>query len=351
MRDDLVPEEGEQAYTQLLAMLKSSSQQRVQIEAREQAQIVAAVRERFAQATPASTLPEVGAFIPQRGHSPTKQMSKPMQLVANMLAALVVVGLIFGSWALFRAYPFSNGTPASPTDAGSGPSTQAQSSGLEASMRVLTDGPYFLSELLPIDVSFTNQTQRPVGLDGALRIENNSTANGCFPPELLIQVTQGDNPSYSFPQPGFACTQPYVMTEVAPGKTLTIHQYVPLIKSGEVTLTRGTSLSDRTDDPLDRRWPAVHLQVQVNPQVPQDHVISLLNQEGQVMISAPEGAKAHLLYQQSITCDRYNLGNSGQWAPLSSNVLREPACPAAHRHWIYIVSAPGYAIASGSQTA
>jgi hypothetical protein len=218
-------------------------------------------------------------------------------------------------------------------------------------MRVLIRGPYFLGELLPIDVSFTNHTQRPAGLDGSLRIVNNSIANACFPSALLVQVTNGNNPSYPFPKLDIACTQPYVVTEVEPGQTMTIHQYVPLTKSGEVTLTRGMLLPGRTGDPLDGHWPTVHLQVQVNPQVPQDRALSVLNQEGQVMISVPAGAKAHLLYMQSITCDGYDLGNPSQWTPLSTNVLHEPACPTAHRHWTYVVSAPGYAIVSGSQTA
>src|SRR5258708_35516645 len=49
MHDDLVPEEGEQAYNQLLALLRSSSQKRVPIEATDQAQIIARARERLVQ--------------------------------------------------------------------------------------------------------------------------------------------------------------------------------------------------------------------------------------------------------------------------------------------------------------
>ena len=218
-------------------------------------------------------------------------------------------------------------------------------------MRVLIEGPYFLSELLPVDVSFTNHTQRPSGLDGSLKIANNSIANACFPAELLVQVTQGGNPSYTFPQLGAACLQPYIVTGIAPGQTLTIHQYVPLTRSGNVTLTRGKVLPDDRGNLLDKKWPSLHLQVQVNAQVPQDRTLSLLNQEGQVTISAPAGAKTHLVSMQIITCDGYvGPGNLGHWTPLSTNVLYEPACPTAHRHWTYVVSAPGYAIASGSQT-
>src|SRR5215472_15191583 len=95
MNDDLVPEEGKQEYTQLLTILQSSSQRRVPIVAREQAQIIARVRERLALAMSAPSLPDVGAFTRQGEfglHTPTKQVSKSKRLVANLLAALVVVG-------------------------------------------------------------------------------------------------------------------------------------------------------------------------------------------------------------------------------------------------------------------
>lgn len=353
MSDDLVPEEGKQAYNQLLSILRSSSQRRVPIAAREQAQIVAQVQERLAQAASSTTLSEVGVFTPPREfgpRTPTRQTNKPARLATNLLAALVVAGLILGSWTLFKAYLPSKGAPASSSVSRPGPVAQTQVEGLEASMRVLIGGPYFLSELLPIDVSFTNHTPRSVGLDGTFRIVNNSVAGACFPSALLVQVTQGNNPSYLFPQLEVACTQPYVVTEVAPGQMITIHQYVPLIKSGEITLARGVSPSDHTGNPSNRQWPTVHIQVQVSSQIPQERALSLLNQGGQVMIGVPAGAQAHLLYMQGITCDGYSLGGPSQWTPLSTNVLHQPACPTAHRHWTYIVSAPGYAIASGSQT-
>lgn len=354
MNDDVVPEESTQEYTQLLALLRSSSPGHVPIAASEQTETIVRVRERLELAMPTSSLPDVGAltlqpqFVP---HIPTRQARRPARLVANLLVALAVLGLILGSWALFRTYPFSNSTPASTPVSETGPVAQAQNGGLEASVHVLIGGPYFLSELLPIDVLFTNHTQSMVGLGGSLRIANNSVANPCFPPELLVQVTKGDSPSYLFPTLSVACAQPYIVTEVEPGQTVTIHQYAPLTESGEVVLTRGELLPGRFADPLNRRWPTVHMQVQVNPQVLQDRALSLLSQDGQVIISGPAVAKAHLLYMQSITCDGYNVADPSQWTPLSSTVLHEPACPTAHRHWTYVVSAPGYAIVSGSQIA
>jgi hypothetical protein len=352
MSGDFVPEEERQAYHWLLTALRSAAQRRVPITAAEQAEIIAHVRERLAHAAPAST-PDVGGFAPRDQLTPllpARQARKPTRFVAHLLAALVVIGLILGSWALFRAYPFSTRTTGHTPVSETGPTVQVQAGGLVTSMHVLIGGPYFLSELLPVDVSFTNHTQRPAGLDGSLEIANNSIANACFPSALLVQVTKGSNPSYTLPELDFACAQPYFVTEVEPSQTITIHQYIPLTKSGEVTLTRGLPPSDRTGgDPLDRQWPTVHMQVQVNPQVPQGRALSLQNQKGQALLIVPAGAKTHLLYMQSLTCENYG-GGTGQWMPLSTNVLHEPACPTAHRHWTYIVGAPGYSTVSGSQS-
>jgi hypothetical protein len=361
MRNDLIPEEGEQEYTQLLTMLRSASQGRVPITSREQEQIIARVRERLASTTSSSlstssstSTPDVGTFPPRYQfvpHLSRRHARTSTRLVTNLAAALVLIALILGSLALFRAYPLSHlhGTTASTVASRRNPVAQAQSHGLQASLHVLIGGPYFLGELLPIDVSFTNHTQKPVWLDGSVRIPNNGTANACYPSELLAQLTQGSNPTTTIPQLDFACAQPYILTEVKPGQTITIHQYVPLIKSGDVSLIRGILFPNRSGDPLDRLWPDVHLQLQVNPKAPKNRAISLRNQQGQVLINAPAGARAHLLYMQEITCDGHDLANPGQWTPLTTTVLHEPSCPTAHRHWTFIVSAPGYEIAYGKQ--
>lgn len=346
MRDDLVPEEKAQEYHRLLTAFRSASPRRVSITAEEQMQILARVRERLAQATSTSTLPDVSTVVPQRpfvAHIPMTHARKSTRFVSNLLVAVVVVGLILGSWALFGVHPFPNGTPASPIVSGSGPVAQTQASGLQASMHVLINGPYFLSELLPVDVSLTNHTHQTVVLEGI-----NRTADLCFSSTLMVQVTAGSNPSFTFPKLEVVCAAPALATEIKPGQTITIHQYIPLTKSREVTLTMGPS-SRHLSDPLDGRWPTVHLQV--NPQVPQDRALSLQQQQRQVIINLPAGAKAHLLYMQTITCESYYDSRGDHWAPLPITVLYEPACPTTHPHWKYIVSAPGYSIVSGSQIA
>ncbi len=348
MSDDFVPEEKEPAYQRLLTALRSSAQGSAPITDEEQAQMIDRVRERLAHAAPAATS-DVGTFAPQGQPTPlipVRRVSKPARLAANLLAALVVIGLILGSWTLFRAYSPSTRTTNRTTVPEMGPTAQAQAGGLVVSMHVLVAGPYFLSELLPVDVSFANHTQRPASLAASVRITNNSVANVCFSSEYLVQVTKGSNPSYTLPQMNFACFQPLFMNEVSPGQTITIHEYVPLTKSGKVALATGTG--NISGDP-NSNWPAIHMQMQVNPQIPQDRVLSLQSQKGQITIEMPTSATAHLLSMQSVTCENYG-GGSGQWQPLSTNVLHEPPCPTAHRHWVYIVGAPGYAIVSGSQS-
>lgn len=99
--------------------------------------------------------------------------------------------------------------------------------------------------------------------------------------------------------------------------------------------------------PLDGHWPS--LRIHVDAQVPSNRGLSLHDQGAQVMIQAPPTARAHLLYMESITCDQYLGGGPTDWSPLSTTVLSQPACPTAHKHWQYIVIAPGYAIVAGNR--
>ena len=337
--NDFIPEEEEQAYQQILAALRSSPSRHVPIAAEEQAQIITRVRVRLALAKSlslspdASTLPSQPQFTP---HPPTRQARKPRYQAAHLLAALVVLGLILGSWALFKAYRFSSSsTPVT----GPGPVATTQAGGLEASLHVLIGGPYFLSELLPVDVSLTNHTTKTLVLGGT-----NAPATLCFKSALMVQIMGGGDPSYTLPNLDIACALPAIATEVKPGQTMMIHQYVPLTKSGEIALT----MQEPTVDAFNGHWPTIHMQV--SPQIPPGRTLSLQKQPGEIVINAPAGTQPHLLYMQNIDCPPYygSPETRDGWTPLAGTILREPTCPAPHPHWSYIVSAPGYAIASGS---
>src|SRR5258707_4740176 len=119
MQDDLVPEEGEQAYNQLLALLRSSSQKRVPIAATEQAQIIARVRERLVQTDQGDSfngnlpLPQIGVLdsIPHQAQSPAAKPRHDRQRLRLMalLAAAVIVAVLLGTPLLLRPWLLSTG--------------------------------------------------------------------------------------------------------------------------------------------------------------------------------------------------------------------------------------------------
>jgi hypothetical protein len=273
----------------------------------------------------------------------------------GLLIALSALPLLLGSsCAPFKAAPFAPSVAAQPTAAEPAPSAETQVGGLKARTQVVIAGPYFLRELLPVDVSLMNRTQQMVQLP-----EPDTTADLCHDSALMARLTAGSDPSVVFPPIpiGIGCTNELRTTQVQPGETLIIHQYVPLTRSGAVTLSMQSarvctlcpSATPLPFPPLDGHWPTVQLQVQ--PQVPQDRALTLQEQPGRVLIEAPAGAQGHLLAMQSVDCGLTEVVNGARWTPLATNVMEEATCPTAHPTWVYIVSAPGYAIVSGSQHA
>lgn len=344
MNDDLVTEEEQPGYRAMLTMLQSSSRGHKAITVEEQAQIVEQVRKRLASTMSASPLHNAHtATLPSefRHRSQAKQARQLKPWIARSLAALVMIGLICSAWLLFSISPSKTLSQLFPVQE-PGIVAQTQFDGLDASMHVLINGPYFLSELLPVDVSLTNHAQHTIVLAGTGR-----TADQCFASALMVRLTEGSKPSFTFPKLDTFCTLPAFMTQVKPGQTLTISQYVPLTMSKGVTLTMGPANQYATD-PLKGHWPEIR--IQVNTHVDPDRALSLQSQGKQVTIHVPAGLQAHLLFMETITCGTYENGNGGQWTALSTNTLQEPSCPTVPRHWNYIVSAPGYAIVSGNQT-
>jgi hypothetical protein len=74
------------------------------------------------------------------------------------------------------------------------PRAQTQVGGLDATIQVVIAGPYFLSELLPVDVSLTNHTQALVRLLGL-----NTTPLRCDDAALMVRLTNGSDSSFAFP--------------------------------------------------------------------------------------------------------------------------------------------------------
>lgn len=346
MFDDMIPEEREERYKQLITLLRRGLREPVAISSPEQSQIIARVQERLTQADDLASRPEAMPVQQpgQTGSRPRARTSSQrgrMLRFVNGLAAVLVAGMLVGaSLLLFRS---SLHQPAArPQTDATGPTARAQANGMEASLHLVTTGPYFLSELLSVDVSLTNHTRMTVELLG-----RNKPDDVCFSSALNAQVTGGGPPTYTLPRLVFGCLQPLYITWLAPGQTLTIHYYLPVTKSGEVTITMGSMRDPHLASPLDGHWPS--LRIHVDAQVPSNRLLSLHAQGAQVMIQAPPAARAHLLYRESITCDQYGDGSHADWTPLATTVLSQPVCPTAHKHWVYIVSAPGYAIVAGKR--
>ncbi|QBD80846.1 hypothetical protein EPA93_34715 [Ktedonosporobacter rubrisoli] len=235
--------------------------------------------------------------------------------------------------------------------------------GLQASMQITMGEPYFLSELLPVEVSLSNHTEEAFLLD-----RRNRPTDYAYESALPVTLSGGEAPFYSFPQLDIGRFNVRYKTNLLPGQTLKLRQLVPLTRSKEVRLTMGATFlrdySFPTASPLDGYWPSLTLHV--NAYVPSTHAISLQPQGPEVLIVAPAAACPHLLYLNSITCEsKFELEHGpvggcidgkAFWRPLSSPILRVPECPSGrpdicprtNLEWKYAVSAPGFPIVGGS---
>jgi len=347
MFHDTIPEEREEQHKRLIVLLRRGLRDPAALSATEQFQIVERVRERLTQGNdhssrlekiPAQQSGQIGAGSMVRKSSRRGYLPR----FVNGLVAVLVVGVIIGAaLLLFRPSIHQNAAPPPPTDS-TGPTARVQVNGLQATIHLVTPGSYFLSELVSVDVSLTNHTHVPFSLDGSSRPDIS-----CFSSALSVQITGGSAPFYTLPILAIGCLQPLYLTTLVPGQTLTMHYYLPVTKSGEVTIVMGGMIGPYPVRPLDGHWP--FLRVHVDTQVPANRALSLHNQGAQVIIQAPPAARNHLLYRETITCDQYIGGGPTDWSPLSTMTLSQPACPTAHKHWQYIVSAPGYSIVSGSR--
>jgi hypothetical protein len=332
MVDDRIPEEKEEHYTRLITMLRRGLRVPATTSSSlEESQIIARVQERLAQE-------ESPSRILHRS-----SRSARLAPVARELAAVLLVGILIGAAVLIfrtglRPHPVS-----SPPAVSSGPTAVSHFDGLEASIHIVTPGPYFLRELVSVDVELTNQTGQSVAIDGSAKPDIM-----CYSSALTAEITGGTAPIYTFPRLDIGCLQPLYMTTVAPHQTLSIHYFLPVTQSGEVTVAMGGMKYSNQSTVLDGHWPSVA--IHVDPRVPSDRDLVLRAQGADVFVQAPLAAQAHLLYLESMSCDHFGgVGSRLDWSPLASPELSQPDCPTAHKHWQYVISAPGYAILSGTR--
>jgi hypothetical protein len=143
------------------------------------------------------------------------------------------------------------------------------------------------------------------------------------------------------------------MFNLAPGQTTTVEQFLPVSYTGKMTLQSGFNVTGAS--PPNGLYPSMSMSVAA--ETPSDRQITLQQEGTQVKINAPRAALGHLYYLDAImTCASSDGGTSeeevGGWAPISGTILHEPKrCDGGIGpkviSWTYLVTAPGYTIASG----
>ena len=217
-------------------------------------------------------------------------------------------------------------------------------------------GPYFLSELLPVDVALSNHSHAPITLGGAAVPDPCGSALGTWPmggtaPRFVLRAST----THGCPGGG--------MTTVAPGHTLTIRQWLPLTASGHLTLMAGAQfLKVATTsgggqmittgvNPLGGQWPSLALVV--TPTIPANRTLTLIKIGPAVFVHVPLRLRSQLRYLYSVSCrDPQGPGGTGSgnfaWQPLAGGVAYDPGCPGIDEQWTVAMGLPGYAIATAT---
>lgn len=298
--------------------------------------------------------------------SEQKRKRRRKQIFSIAAAAFIVFVLIGGTLVWFGQIQSQTQTPTLPGaiskplgPVGKPVTVTTKVAGLEMSMRV-TSGPYFLGELLAVDLSLTNLTHPILTMQGSV---------GSFPCEeaaLHPDQTDGASPHYALytlPIPFvYNCPMmgPGIGSTLAPGQTVAAHFYELLTGNGNITLTGEASFyltktsSQGSPGPLAGHLPM--LSIHVMPQIPSDRMLSLHQEASHVAIQAPAGLQ--LMSQTYILCqDSSNHpfpGGYEVWEPLSTHTLSRPTCSEVGNWnvilWKYAIGAVGYAVVQGQST-
>ncbi len=373
--DDALPEEQEAKHRDLIELVQRARRSPLPDTSAEQSQVIARVQQRLAeleytanqtesaelqwedtsmqfdeneleQAGTIRSLPIGFTRVP----GATSRRKRRSMHILNTLAAILLVGLLIGgSLVLFRRSPQS--TTSGPTPAsglgGTPVTVHAESGGLGMSMSV-TPGPYFLSELVVVDMTLTNPTRTTFHLLGRL-----TSGSFCKGPVLNAYLSGGHSPHFTIPAEQFIqqfietiqCPWPG-LSDLPPGQTVTIRQYVPIESSGQVTLKVYASFAPANTsnaNPLPVHW--LTLQLNVASQIPPDRTISVQRHGADLQVTIPHIAHPQLAYIYAINHPDSSNCAAFWWQSAPTNVLHISLCKTGQ--WAYAVGAASYAIAVG----
>lgn len=345
--EDLLPEE---EGNNLVDLLQEEHHKPLDLEPVEQEQITQRVRERLLQTSP-ETLPEKeyepGQVVMAPVSRPPATRRQRLVCLISGLAAILVVGVIITS-ALLLFVPqktIVSGPPAGPST-----TTHVQAGGFEMTLGI-TPGPYFIREMLEVNITLTNHTPKTQWVASPFSKSACGYTDG-------IEMQENLKPAFELPPTGHRC--PFGAAghlQILPGHTLSTQKYFVLQWSGSITLTSAIGFLEQNNDqwyqpvksPLEGHWPTLH--IQVASQVPQDRQLTAHVEGTHITVDVP--TQGHLQYLYGVTCTNgpgsgsEETGNYG-WQPLKSTTINRPACSMKHITWSYAIGAPGYAVATGN---
>lgn len=364
--EDIHPEEQQEKQKQLIQLLRRAYQQEHVLPREEQEEAIMRVHARLlkeaekqVQGVAVSGEQETGTRL-SRLPGGLRRRGREQSLL-NVVAAILIAGFLMGGSVLLftqrmhaPASPVGKPTPTKPAQT-PGP-VHIQWNGLEMSMSIATPGPYFLGELIAVDLSLTNRSHPPVTLANTL-VPCGDGSN------LFTKQAGGTSPHYT----PFSIPEPLVLScpamgpgrgvDFASGHTISARTYALLTSSGDVILTGEVAFDvpERiTPTPLTGHWP--RLSIRVTTDVPANRTLSLQQEGDNVVIHGP--THTQIFDQTYILCqdsDKHPWSSGtahNYWESLSTNVLHRPDCPGAgltHALWKYAVGVAGYEVAQGQQ--
>lgn len=376
--DDRQPEEKDPQFEELIALLQRANLDPMIVDPTERTQILSQARARLFPTDPEVSRYEDMVILQVRGlgsfqSKPKAGTDKPHRgrrliRLASALAAVLVVAALIGSALLLFGPLREDLLSTTPSNQIFG--TPKRVGPFEMSLKI-TPSPYFLDELLEVDLSITNDTRTAYWLDP--RVNKNPQC----PNFLNIAMTAGGSPHVTdfehfwagLPWPSPNCNSlaqelPTAEILVETHQTITIKQYVQLTSSGQVTLTiRMVSLEASAGSgtsatiPASAPWGSVS--ISVSPRIPSDRQLSVKQQKTQVVVSGPPAVNGHLLLKTGSVCAGSGGGAyiESPGSPPGTTVVVKPsdvACgfgntllSAPPVWWAYVVGAPGYPVYFG----
>jgi len=262
-------------------------------------------------------------------------------LILVVMCLLIVLGSTAAKAAGNDSHRVAGGATMAPI------SITRRSNGLVMSVDI-SPGPYFVSELISVQVTLSNQSPKAIWYQGV------TTANIRTPSEgrtaFFLHFSGGSPPHFvmsPFLQNGGGQVG---LTKLPPGTTIHMIFFAPLPSSGSPALVaqahlydRGPGIGNYFPPPMQvfaAGWPSLPLTV--SSRVPTNRALRLHAAATHVDVIVPHGSLPQLLYQQTSRCGNLQTGTS-DWTAVPSSGVSLSDCPYAASTAQVIVSALGYA--------